>query len=98
MTMMVEAAKEILMCTHCASRRRLSTVAMEGREHLKCLDCGREFPTAAGVYLMIDKPRDEDTLRKFEHQWKVWGADDVVFGKTSQQYQDRYLAEFANPA
>jgi SAM-dependent methyltransferase len=98
MTMTIDASKEILMCTHCASRRPLLDTEVSGRAGLQCVDCGHEFSVAAGVFMMVDKERDEDTLKKFEHQWAVWGSDQVVFGKTSQQYEERYLAEFANPS
>ncbi len=88
---------DFIKCTQCHSKRPLSSHQQGGNSSLQCPDCGSVFPKIDNVVGMISKERDKDTLKKFEHQWAVWGGDKVIFGKTSEEYEDRYLKEFANP-
>jgi ubiquinone/menaquinone biosynthesis C-methylase UbiE len=46
---------------------------------------------------MVTKNRDEDTLKKFEYQWKIWGGDPVLFGKTTEDYENKFLEAYKNP-
>jgi SAM-dependent methyltransferase len=86
--------KEMLKCTNCGSEILISAQKMSG---LICSACKFEFPIDHNVFFMISKNREHDTLKKFEHQWKTWGDSDVIFGKTVEQYEDRFLTEFCNP-
>src|SRR5262245_18394552 len=87
---------KLLRCTQCSSEAPLT--AKENPARLVCTACHQEFPVSNNVALMIRKERDEDTLKKFEHQWKVWGGDPVVFGEPTEGHERRFLLACPHPA
>lgn len=87
-------ADALLACPAC----RVDAPLEPSGDALACPACGTRLPVRGNVVLATPAAPDADTKAKFEHQWEVWGADDVIFGKTTEQYQERYFAEFADPA
>jgi SAM-dependent methyltransferase len=89
-----QSADALLACPAC----RADAPLRSSGDALTCPACGTTLPVRAGVVVAAPDGGDRDTKAKFEHQWAVWGADDVIFGKSTEQYEERYFAEFAGPA
>lgn len=88
---------DFLKCTQCGNQGSLGPTGQNGQSALTCPNCRSIFKSEKGVVRMVAETEDQDTLKKFEHQWHVWGSDTVIFGKTSEEYENRYFHEFANP-
>ena len=57
-------------------------------------DC-KSYPIFDGIPRMVAMKRDlDDTKHKFEHQWRTWGKEDVIFGRTRDESRD-YLLKYA---
>ena len=87
-----------LKCVNCGA----SHAWKHERNTLTCGICHRAYPVKNGVAIMLDakslaKFKHQDAQKKFEHQWEIWGADKVVYGKTSEEFQQRWMEEFKNP-
>ncbi len=88
---------DFLECTKCHADSPLEVHSTPDQRSLKCRTCGAEFPMVANVVRMISKERDADTLKKFEHQWKVWGGDAVVFGDSAKGHEERFFKACPDP-
>lgn len=92
---------EILVCPECkAAPFRIIDEKADGNEIisgiLRC-NCGREykiinyiprFLSSEGQKTKEPDTYDVDTKKKFEFQWKTWGKDEVIFGKTESECFD----------
>lgn len=88
----------MLRCPQCrnadlelsVSRQDDSGEIVEGT--LVCKNDGREFQINNGIPRFVDSIGQlHDTKAKFEYQWKTWGGDEVIFGRTKEESKAYFL-------
>jgi SAM-dependent methyltransferase len=54
--------------------------------------CGRIYPVINGIPRFIrNYQKTSQVQKRFEYQWKKWGADEVIFGRTREESKKFFL-------
>lgn len=57
--------------------------------------CGAKYEIKNGIPRFLENWESlSDTQKKFEYQWKTWGKEDVIFGRTKEESR-QYLLKYA---
>lgn len=58
---------------------------------IKC-SCGARYPVINGIPRFVRNCRQASQVQKrFEYQWKRWGRDEVIFGRTKEESRDFFF-------
>ena len=56
---------------------------------LLCSKCKHEYPIVSGIPRFVNKivsTFDQQVKKRFETQWKTWGSNEVIFGRTKSAW------------
>ncbi len=99
---MKENLLEILCCPECKQSgfklNNFKKVNDEIEKGILCCACGNTYSIINGIPRFTEYHKasnyDKDTKEKFEFQWKKWGKDSIIFGKSKSDCF-RFFSEFS---
>lgn len=93
---------QLLDCPECRSGP-LRLKAQERRDgeiisgQITCDGCGRVYPVINGIPRFLKNYQKSQVQKRFEHQWKKWGRDEVIFGRTREESK-KFFLDFSGSA
>ena len=92
----------LLDCPECrkGSLKLKTTQEQEGEiisGEISC-SCGKVYPVVNGIPRFLkDYHKSSQVQKRFEHQWKKWGRDEVIFGRTKEESK-KFFIDFSGSA